>query len=267
LRCPSHVRAGVAVVGIDAGVKDLIVVADPSGHELARHRAPRELKQAHRTLRALQRKAARQVGPWDATTSTQRQSSAGWRRTQREIRRGYARVAHLRADRIHKLTTELAQTHAVIGGEMLAVKNMMAGGGARKRGLNRALGDAGLGEVFRQLDYKTRWYGSQLIRADRWFPSSKLCSGCGVVKAKLPLAERTYECDQCGLVVDRDLNAAINLARHAQNTVPSAGVVTGGADHKTSPRGEAGGSETRTRAEVGDNADDGGSASSEGEAA
>ena len=121
--------------------------------------------------------------------------------------------------------------------------------------------------MFRHLDYKTGWYGSQIVKADRWFPSSKLCSGCGVVKAKLYLAERTYECDSCGLVIDRDLNAAVNLARHAQNTVPSAGVVTGGADRKTSPQGAAGGSETRTRAAVGDSADDGGSAPSKGEAA
>jgi putative transposase len=99
-------------------------------------------------------------------------------------------VVHLRADRLHKLTTALAQTHTVIGPETLAVKNMMAGGGARKRGLNRALGNAGLGEMQRQLDYKTTWYGSQMVRADRWFPSSKLCSGCCVVKAKLHLAER-----------------------------------------------------------------------------
>ena len=150
----------------------------------------------------------------------------------------------------------------------LAVKNMMAGGGAGKRGLNRALGDAGLGVLLRQLDYKTGWYGSRVLKADRWFPSSKLCSGCGVVKAKLHLAERTYECDSCGLTIDRDLNAAVNLARYAQReTDPSTGVVTGGADRKPPPTGGAGGRETRTRAEVGDNADDGGSASPKGEAA
>jgi transposase len=75
-----------------------------------------------------------------------------------------------------------------------------------------------LGGLFRQLDYKTRWYGAQLVKADRWFPSSKLCSGCGVVKAKLHLAERTYQCDSCRLVIDRDLNAAVNLARYTQRT-------------------------------------------------
>jgi putative transposase len=266
---PAHVKAGAAVIGIDAGVKDLLVVADPNGTELARHRAPRELKAADRTLRALQRKAARQVGSWDPVARSRRDASRGWVRTQAEIGRAHARIARLRADRIHKLTTMLAQRHAVIGVETLAVKNMMAAGGARKRGLNRAFGDAGLGNVLRQLDYKTSWYGSRLVKADRWFPSSKTCSGCGVVKAKLHLAERTYQCDRCGLIIDRDLNAAVNLARHAQRvTDPSTGVVTGGADHKTTPPGAAGGCETRTHTDVGDeHAHDDGSASPNEEAA
>jgi putative transposase len=267
-RRPPHVKPGPAVVGIDAGVKDLIVVATPNGQELERHRAPRELKCAQGKLRALQRKAARQVGPWDETINGKREPSKGWQRTQRDISRAHARVANLRADRLRKLTTRLSQAHDVIGGETLAVKNMMASGGSRKCGLNRSLGDAGLGELFRWLDYKTGWYGSRLIKADRWFPSSKLCSGCGVVKTKLPLSERTYECDGCGLKIDRDLNAAVNLARYAQReTDPSTGVVTGGADRKPSPRGDAGGDETRTRAEVGGNADGGGSASPKGKAA
>jgi putative transposase len=265
---PAHVKPGAAVVGVDAGVKDLIVVADPEGNEVARHRAPGELKAAQRTLRAVQRKAARQVGPWEPTAKSKRPPSRGWQRTQADIGPVHARVAHLRADRLHKLSTALGQAHDVIGVESLAVKNMMAAGGARKRGLNRAFGDAGLGQLRRQLDYKTGWCGARTVKAGRWFPSSKLCSGCGVAKAKLHLAERTFVCDSCGLVIDRDLNAAVNLARHAQReTDPSTGVVTGGADPKTSPHGEAGGSETRTRTVVGDHAHDGGSASPKGEAA
>ena len=265
---PAHVKRGAKVVGIDAGVKDLIVVADADGNELARHRAPRELKAAQRTLRALHRKAARQVGPWDPTTGTRREPSQGWAATQRDIRRAHARVANLRTDRTHKLTTQLSQTHEVVGVETLAVKNMMAAGGTHKRGLNRALADAGLGELLTQLDYKSGWYGSRVVKAERWYPSSKLCSRCGVVKSKLHLSERTYQCDSCGLVINRDHNAAVNLARYAHNeTDPSTGVVTGGADRKPSLGGDAGGSETRTRAEVGANADDGGSASPKGEAA
>jgi putative transposase len=187
---PAHVKRDAAVVGVDAGVKDLIVVADPAGNELERHRAPRELKQAHRKLRALQRKAARQVGPWDETTRRKRQPSHGWMRTQRLIGLVHARVANLRADRIHKLTTRLSHNHDVTGAETLVVTNLMARGKAQKRGLNRAFADAGIGAFFRQLDYKTGWYGSRVVKVDRWFPSSKLCSGCGAVKAKLHLAER-----------------------------------------------------------------------------
>ena len=265
---PAHVKPGAAVVGIDVGVKDLIVVADPAGGEMYRHRAPRELNCAQRKLVALQRKAARQIGPWDATAQRSQEPSKGWQHTQHEISRAHARVANLRADRLHKLTTGLSQAHDVIGAETLGVKNMMARGGSGKRGLNRALADAGLGELFRQLDYKSGWYGARLVKANKWFPSSKLCSGCGVVKTKLHLAERTYECDSCGLTIDRDLNAAVNLARYAQQqTDPSTGVVTGGADRKPSPNRDAGGSETRTRAAVGHNADDGGSAPSKEKAA
>lgn len=265
---PAVAPDAAAVVGIDAGVKDLLVVAGPEGAEIARHPPPRELKRALRKLRALQRKAARQRGPWNAAAQQKQNASRGWESTQAEMTRAHARVANLRADRIHKLTTSLAKTHQVIGGETLAVKNMMRrpkpkpdpdpdnpgaflpNGATAKTGLNRALADAGLGEMFRQLDYKTRWYGSHLVKADRWFPSSKMCSGCGVVKTKLHLWERVYHCEHCGLEIDRDRNAAINLARHAlKATAPSTGVVTGGADRKTEPSGTAGGSETGTVSE------------------
>jgi putative transposase len=151
----------------------------------------------------------------------------------------HARVANLRTDRLHKLTTALVQTHTVLGVETLAIKNMMAGGGARKRGLNRSLADASLGSLLRLIDYKAGWYGSTVVKADRWHPSSKTCSGCGAVKTKLRLAERQYVCTDCGLAIDRDLNAAVNLARlalAAAATDPSAGFATGGADRKTTAK-------------------------------
>jgi putative transposase len=160
--------------------------------------------------------------------------SRAWKRTQAGLRKAHARAANLRLDRMHKLTTKLAQAHTVIGVETLAVKNMMASGGVRKRGLNRAMANASLGRLLRQIDYKAGWYGAQVVKAGRWHPSSKICSGCGAVKAKLALAERTYVCTDCGLVIDRDHNAAINLARYAlAATDPSAGFDTGGADRKT----------------------------------
>lgn len=231
---PAHIKALAPVIGVDLGVKDLIVAATPDGRQLLRQHAPRELAHASRRLRALQRKASRQLGPWDRSSKARREPSNAWRRTQQLIAAQHTRVVNLRRDRLHKLTTQLAQSFEVIGTETLAVKNMMAAGGARKRGLNRAVADAGLGEFLRQIDYKTTWYGSAHVEADRWYPSSKTCSGCGSVKTKLSLAERSYVCDNndCDLVIDRDLNAAINLARVAR-AEQSACFDRGGADRKT----------------------------------
>jgi putative transposase len=231
---PAHVKQGAPVVGVDVGVKDLIVVATPDGKQVAREPAPKPLRQALAVVRALQRKAARQGGPWDPQTLSRRDPSAGWQRTQRQVAAAHARVANLRTDRLHKLTTALVQTHTVLGVETLAIKNMMAAGGSRKRGLNRSLADASLGHLLRLIDYKAGWYGSTLVKADRRHPSSRTCSGCGAVKTKLRLAERQYVCTDCGLAIDRDLNAAINLAKLAlAATDPSAGFATGGADPKT----------------------------------
>jgi putative transposase len=254
---PAHIGVDRAcpVVGMDAGVRDLLVVAAPGGTEVARVAAPRALAAAQARLRALQRRAARQVGP---DRRMGRVGSNRWQRTTARAGRLHARAADLRRDALHQATTRLAQRHTVIVIEDLNVAGMMRrkpGAGKGGRGLNRALADASLGELRRQLSYKTRWYGSQLVVADRWYPSSKTCSACGAVKTKLTLADRTYHCEHCSLVLDRDLNAAINLARlsehttHVESRPAGSGPVTGrGAIRKTSPPSgtAAGGNETST---------------------
>ena len=210
-RAVPALRAG-RVVGVDLGVMDLAVVATADGREIERVAAPKHLRGAQNKLTALQRKAARQVGPWDAKSKHRQDASQGWLRTQKLINRAHGRVASLREDGLHKLTTRLARENAVVVIEDLNVKGMGAKGGAHKRGLNRSLADASFGQFRRMLEYKGSWSGAEIVVADRWFPSSKTCSGCGAVKAKLPLSERLFVCD-CGAVLDRDLNAAINLAR------------------------------------------------------
>ena len=225
-------RRTAAVVGIDLGVKDLLVVATPDGIELERIRAPKCLAAATGTLRALQRKAARQVGPYNAVTGKQQAPSASWTRTQSRVAALYARVANLRDNHLHQVTTRLARTYTVIGVEDLNVKGMLRkakprpdpsrpgaylrNNRASKRGLSRSIADASLGTALKMLGYKTSWYGADLYRVDRYYPSSKTCSGCGAVKTKLLLSERKYHCTTCGLVIDRDLNAAVNIAREAQ---------------------------------------------------
>jgi putative transposase len=252
---PAHVAVRHPVVGVDVGVKDLLVAATPDGVEVARVPAPRSLLKAQARLRSLQRTAARQAGPYDPAASRKQAASARWRRTAARIGRVHARAAHVRQDVLHKATTMLAQRHDVIAVENLHVAGMRSAGGARKRGLNRALADAAPAEVRRMLAYKTTWYGSRLVQAGRWYPSSKTCSRCGSRKPTLLLSERTYLCEHCGLVLDRDLNAAINLARLGETHLPGesspagSGPVAGrGATRETglAPAGEAAGYETST---------------------
>ncbi|WP_253870407.1 IS607 family element RNA-guided endonuclease TnpB [Mycobacterium sp. 1164966.3] len=246
---PAHAcRSRHPVVGVDVGVKDLLVIAAPDGTEVARIPAPKPLARAQSRLRAAQRQAARRCGPYDPKTQTRREPSKRWQRAIARVGRIHAWVAAIRAQEIHQATTDLAVAHQVVAVEELAVKNMARRSGRRKRGLNRALGDAALGRIATQLGYKTTWYGAQLVRAPRFFPSTQLCSRCAA-KTKLRLRDRIYRCRNGCPPLCRDLNAAINLARLGDPTHgggrrtgtgsrPAASVSAGdgrGAFHKTSP--------------------------------
>jgi putative transposase len=274
-KTPAHAgRSAHPVAGVDAGVKDLLVVATPDATEVDRIPAPKPLTAAQARLRALQRKAARQHGRYDPVTRSKREPSKRWLRTQAGISKTHARAANIRHDVLHKATTRLAQQHQVIVVETLNASGMRSAGGAYKRGLNRALADAALAEVRRMLGYKTAWYRSRLVEADRYYPSSKTCSACGRRKPDLTLADRTYACERCGVIIDRDLNAAINLARlggTGTGSSPAASHRAGegrGATHKTrpAPAGKAGGREAPTRHAT-TSGDQTGTAPPEGEAA
>jgi putative transposase len=217
-----------SVVGVDVGIKHLAVL---STGELVPN--PRHLRNAQQRLRALGRALARKVGPEGRTG---RRASNRWQQAQTRLGRAHARVANLRRDGLHKLTAQLAGEHGTVVVEDLNVSGML-----RNRRLARHIADAGFTELRRQLTYKTQWNGGTLITADRWYPSSKTCSGCGTVKAKLALSEREYKCEACGLILDRDLNAARNLAALAAeyDTAGSGPVVGRGADRKTRLGGQA----------------------------
>ncbi|HEX4701661.1 MAG TPA: IS607 family element RNA-guided endonuclease TnpB, partial [Pseudonocardiaceae bacterium] len=187
------------VVGVDLGITSLAVL---STGEIVRN--PKHLEVAQRELRRLQRQAARRVGP---DRRVHQPSSNRWRRTQARIARLHTAVANARRDGLHKLTTRLAATHGTVVVEDLHVAGML-----KNRRLARHIAGVGWGELRRLLGYKTGRYGGRLVVADRWYPSSKTCSACHAVKTKLRLSERMFHCDQCGLVLDRDLNAARNLA-------------------------------------------------------
>ncbi|MEU1836797.1 IS607 family element RNA-guided endonuclease TnpB [Micromonospora chersina] len=221
-RGPQAPKRPSAVVGVDVGIRHLAVL---STGELEPN--PQHLAAASRRIRRLARRMSRRCGP---DRRTGQRPSNRWDRIRKRVARVHARVANLRLDGIHKLTTRLAREYGTVVVEDLHVAGML-----RNRHLARHVADAGFGDLRRQLAYKTVWNGGRLVVADRWYPSSKTCSACGTVKAKLALSERTYTCENCGLVLDRDLNAARNLAAlAAQSTTAGSGPVAGrGADRKT----------------------------------
>lgn len=187
-------------VGIDLGLKSLIV--DSDGGSIP---PPKPLFKSFKRLRRLSKRHSRK-----------KKGSMNRRKSARKLARLHYRVACQRSDCLHKITTRLAKTKSVIVIEDLNISGMV-----RNHCLARSISDAGWSELVRRLEYKTKWYGSKLVKADRFFPSTKMCSGCGHVKDEMSLAERVYRCDYCGLVMDRDVNAAKNLLN--QSTVSSTG--------------------------------------------
>lgn len=210
-------RSAYPIVGIDIGVKELLVVAAPDGTELKRVAAPKPLRAVQTRLRVLQRRAARQQSRWNPDSKTRQDPSKRWLRTQTRIAKTHAHVANIRRHELHTATTRLARNHNVVVVEDLNVMGLRRRGGAYKRGLNRALGDAALGQIRSLLGYKTTWNQTRLVTADRWFPSTQTCSRCQA-KTKLALRDRVYHCRNGCPPIDRDTNAAINLARLGEIT-------------------------------------------------
>jgi putative transposase len=189
-----------ARVGVDLGVKTLAVVADEPGSVLATVEGVKALQHAQARLKLANLALAR----------TKRDSTGG-KKAARRLGKVHARIANVRKALLHELTSAIVKGHAAV-----VIEELDAAGMLTNRKLARVVADASFGELRRQLEYKAAWYGTNLTVADRWFPSNKTCSGCGDVKADLTLSDRVYECPTCGLVIDRDVNAAINLARYTE---------------------------------------------------
>jgi len=186
---PATMPCATAAVGIDAGITSLVVLS--TGEKIANPRHERgDRAPLARAQRALRRKTA---------------GSANRRKARRRVARVHARIADRRRDFLHKLTTRLVRENQTLVIEDLTVRNMV-----KNHKLARAVSDASWAELRSMLEYKCAWYGRELIAIDRWFPSSKLCSACGTIAAKLPLNVRTWTCD-CGATHDRDVNAAKNI--------------------------------------------------------
>ncbi len=213
---PARRQRTAGPVGVDLGVKHLAVLS--TGETITN---PKHLNGALRRLRTASRAYARS-----------KPGSVGRRKRAARLARVHARIANQRRDGLHTLTTRLAKTH-----DRIVVEDLHIAGMVRNRRLARAVFDTGMAEVRRQLAYKTVWYGSRLDVADRWYPSSKTCSGCGWRNPSLTLSDRTFTCLSCGLVADRDLNAAVNLKQLVAVST-SETVNARGADRKTRASGQ-----------------------------
>jgi putative transposase len=145
------------------------------------------------------------------TLSRAKRGSRNRTKAARRLAREHARIANVRGSFLHEVSTQLAKTHSRLAIEDLAVADLI-----RDRHRSRAIGDAAWTEFDRRLRYKTAWLGGELVVCDRWFPSTRTCSGCTRVTDRMGLAERTFRCG-CGLIMDRDRNAAANLAAWAEH--------------------------------------------------
>ncbi|WP_331740387.1 transposase (plasmid) [Streptomyces cyaneofuscatus] len=164
--------------------------------------------------------------------------SARRRKAAQRVAKLHHRIAERRATYLHTLTKQLTTRYATIAIEDLNVRGMSASARGtveqpgrkvrQKAGLNRSILDMAPAEIRRQLDYKIRWNGSRLAVCDRYFPSSKTCSACGWQNPRLTLTDRTFICEPCGLTIDRDLNAARNIAAHADAAPPHTTVARSG---------------------------------------
>ena len=202
---PEPVRGSV---GVDAGARRLATLSDGTRFE-----NPRSLARYAQALRKAQQRLARQC-----------KGSNRRARTKRRVARLHARIADCRREALHRVTTQIVHESQVICVETLSVKAMTRSARGTeacpgkhvkvKSGLNRALLDASMAELLRQLEYKSDWYGRTFVKAERDFPSSALCSACGTVHMGLALDAYWWTCEACGAKHDRDENAAKNIEAH-----------------------------------------------------
>ena len=186
-------------IGVDLGIHALAVVSDGTRYENIK-----PLATAHRKIRRLNKELARRT-----------KGGANWRKTKAQLNKAHTKVRHLREHYLHEISAGIiGKGPCALGLEKLNVKGMQ-----QNRHIARAIADLGMYELRRQLTYKANWNGTELVLVDTWYPSSKTCSECGHVRESLPLDEREFICPECGLVIDRDLNAALNLAAMAAQAV------------------------------------------------
>jgi len=193
-----HMPASDHSIGADLGLKDFVALS--SGEIVGN---PKFFAKDEKTLAKAQRRHAKK-----------KKGSKNRDKARKKVARIHARIADRRRDFLHKLSTRLIRENQTICVETLAVKNMV-----KNHKLAKAIHDVGWSEFVSQLDYKANWYGRTLVKIDRWYPSSKRCFDCGHILDSLTLDVRVWTCPECGVVHDRDINAAMNIVAVGQTVL------------------------------------------------
>lgn len=194
-------------VGIDVGIKDLAICSN--GMTFKNINKTKKVKKIEKKLRRLQRKVSNKYEMNKKGESYQKTSNI--KKLEKQIRLVYRKLNGIRKNHTHQATNKIVKTKpSKIVMETLNIKGMM-----KNKHLSKAIQKQNLYEFKRQLKYKCEFNGIEFVEADKWYPSSKTCSECGHVKKQLSLSERTYICEECGCIIDRDFNAAVNLSRYS----------------------------------------------------
>lgn len=193
-------------IGVDLGIKDLAVCSN--GIKIKNINKSKEVKRLTKKLKRFQRQVSRKYQMNKHNIGLDKTNNII--KLEKEIRLIYRKLANIRNNHIHQATNMIVKTKpSKIVVEDLNIKGMM-----KNKYLAKAIQEQKMYEFIRQIEYKCLYNGIELLKADRFFPSSKTCSSCGHLKKDLSLSERKYNCNKCGKVIDRDLNAAINLSKY-----------------------------------------------------
>lgn len=208
-------------LGIDLGIKELAVVSNQNGTEIKKYHninKTYEVKRLERKLKREQRKFSRKIlmntSQSDSNIRPKYKRELGLcKNIQKQnsiIQRLYNRLLNIRTNYLHQTTTEIVKAKPF----QIVLEDLNVSGMMKNRHLSRSIMIQKLYEFRRQIEYKAELYGIEVLIADRFYPSSKTCSCCGNVKKDLKLSDRVYRCDCCGNIIDRDINASINLANY-----------------------------------------------------
>jgi putative transposase len=204
-------KANTKPIGIDLGVKDLAIVS--TGEVYKNINRAKKVRMLSKRLKRLQKRASKQYEKLKKKGGENRSKSKNLYKLENLIRKTHKKLKNIRANYIHQITTSLVKAKP----KYIVIEDLNISGMMKNKHLSKVIQEQNFYVFKRQLEYKCKWYGVELIIADRFYPSSKTCSNCGSIKKDLKLSDRVYKCSECGLEIDRDLNASINLRKYPKH--------------------------------------------------